>query len=52
MLYEVITERDPVAFATYAELGRENFDLVRSYVDLGDHYLSLIIGEAMADGLV
>jgi len=43
-------ERDPVAFATYAELGRENFDLVRSYVDLGDHYLSLIIGEAMADG--
>ncbi|MBS0481845.1 MAG: TetR family transcriptional regulator [Proteobacteria bacterium] len=43
-------ERDPVAFATYIELGRENFDLVRSYVDLGDHYLSVIVGEAMADG--
>ncbi|WP_296679680.1 TetR/AcrR family transcriptional regulator [Novosphingobium sp.] len=43
-------DRDPLAFATYAELGRENFEQVRSYVDLGDHYLSLIIGEAMADG--
>ncbi len=43
-------ERDPVAFATYCELGRENFELVRSYVDLGDHYLAVIIGEAMAEG--
>jgi AcrR family transcriptional regulator len=43
-------ERDPVAFATYVDLGREHFDLVRSYVDLGDHYLAEIIGEAMAEG--
>ncbi|MEQ1639484.1 MAG: TetR family transcriptional regulator [Novosphingobium sp.] len=43
-------ERDPVAFANYVELGKENFELVRSYVDLGDHYLSEIIGEAMAEG--
>lgn len=43
-------DRDPVAFANYVELGKENFELVRSYVDLGDHYLALIIGEAMADG--
>lgn len=43
-------ERDPVAFATYIQVGNENFEQVRSYVDLGDHYLSLIIGEAMADG--
>lgn len=43
-------ERDPVAFATYVELGHENFELVRSYVDLGDHYLAEIIGEAMAEG--
>lgn len=43
-------ERDPVAFATYCELGEEHFELVRSYVDLGDHYLGEIIGEAMADG--
>ena len=43
-------ERDPVAFSNYVELGKENFELVRSYVDLGDHYLAMIIGEAMADG--
>ena len=43
-------ERDPVAFSTYIQVGQENFEQVRSYVDLGDHYLSMIIGEAMADG--
>ena len=43
-------ERDPVAFASYVELGKEHFELVRSYVDLGDHYLAVIIGEAMAEG--
>jgi AcrR family transcriptional regulator len=43
-------QRDPVAFATYVELGNENFELVRSYIDLGDHYLAEIIGEAMAEG--
>ncbi len=43
-------ERDPVAFSSYAELGKENYELVRSYVDLGDHYLAEIIGEAMAEG--
>lgn len=43
-------ERDSVTFGTYVELGSENFELIRSYIDLGDHYLSEIIGEAMADG--
>lgn len=43
-------ERDPLAFATYVQVGEENFEQIRSYVDLGDHYLSVIIGEAMADG--
>jgi AcrR family transcriptional regulator len=43
-------ERDPVAFGVYCEIGEEHFELVRSYVDLGDHYLGEIIGEAMADG--
>ena len=43
-------ERDPVIFANYVELGKEHFELVRSYVDLGDHYLATIIGEAMAEG--
>lgn len=43
-------ENDPVAFANYVELGKENFELVRSYVDLGDHYLAEIIGEAIGEG--
>ena len=43
-------EKDQVAFAIYCELGEENFEQIRSYVDLGDHYLGVIIGEAMADG--
>lgn len=42
--------RDPVAFANYCELGHEHFEDVRSYIDLADHYLGEIIGEAMADG--
>ena len=41
---------DPVAFKMSVELGEAHFELVRSYVDLGDHYLGTIIGEAMADG--
>jgi AcrR family transcriptional regulator len=43
-------ENDPVAFATYVEIGQENFEQIRSYIDLGDHYLAEIIGEAMAEG--
>ena len=43
-------EADPAAFENYIELGKEHFELVRSYVDLGDHYLATIIGEAMAEG--
>lgn len=43
-------QRDPIAFANYVELGKENFELIRGYVDLGDHYLATIISEAMADG--
>lgn len=45
-----IWERDPVAFAAYCELGEEHFETIRTYVDLGDHYLGVLIGEAMADG--
>jgi AcrR family transcriptional regulator len=43
-------DRDPVAFASYVEMGNENFEVIRSYIDLGDHYLAEIIGEAMGDG--
>ena len=41
---------DPAAFQMYVEIGAEHFELVRSYVDLGDHYLGEIIGEAMGEG--
>jgi AcrR family transcriptional regulator len=43
-------DHDPVTFATYCELAEEHFEQVRSYIDLGDHYLGEIIAEAMADG--
>lgn len=41
---------DPVRLRTYAEIGNQHYEAVRSYVDLGDHYLCQIIAEAMADG--
>ena len=41
---------DPATFQMYIEIGQEHFELVRSYVDLGDHYLGEIIGEAMGEG--
>lgn len=41
---------DPERLRTYAEIGNQHYDAVRSYVDLGDHYLCEIIAEAMAEG--
>ena len=41
---------DRIAFDSYCEIGTENFEAVRGYVDLADHYQSLIVAEAMADG--
>ncbi len=41
---------DRIAFDSYCEIGSENFEAVRGYVDLADHYQSLIVAEAMADG--
>lgn len=42
--------RDPELFQSYCELGKQHFEVVRGYIDLGDHYLSLIVAEAMEDG--
>lgn len=50
VLIKAMWDRDPVVFQTYCELGAENFEVIRSYVDLGDHYLGEIIGEAMSEG--
>ncbi|MFU7529103.1 hypothetical protein [Qipengyuania sp. ASV99] len=41
---------DPENFALLCEMGAANFERVRSYVDLADHYLCEIIVEAQADG--
>ena len=45
-----IHRADPVVFQAYCDIGNQHFELVRSYVDLGDHYLCQIIVEGMADG--
>jgi TetR/AcrR family transcriptional regulator, repressor of the ameABC operon len=41
---------DPDFFKSYLELGQQHFEVVRGYVDLGDHYLAIIAAEAMDDG--
>jgi AcrR family transcriptional regulator len=41
---------DPDFFKSYLELGEQHFEVVRGYVDLGDHYLSLLVAEAMDEG--
>lgn len=41
---------DPEYFSIICEMGAANFERVRSYVDLADHYLCEIIVQAQADG--
>ena len=41
---------DPVLFNSYMELGEEHFEIIRGYVDLGDHYLAMIVADAMDEG--
>ncbi len=41
---------DPKFFESYLELGQQHFEVVRGYVDLGDHYLAMIVAEAMDAG--
>jgi AcrR family transcriptional regulator len=41
---------DPEFFKSYLELGQQHFEVVRGYVDLGDHYLAIIAAEAMDEG--
>ena len=43
-------EDDPVRLQANVEIGNDYFEQVRSYIDLADHYLGEIIGEAMSDG--
>ena len=41
---------DPQFFTLISEMGAANFEKVRSYVDLADHYLAELIVQAQADG--
>ena len=41
---------NPAAFKAYCELGAAQFERVRSYVDLADHYLCELIAQAQAEG--
>ncbi|MEM8726673.1 MAG: hypothetical protein AAGE86_14240 [Pseudomonadota bacterium] len=43
-------QEDPEYFTMICEMGAANFERVRSYVDLADHYLCEVIVEAQADG--
>ena len=41
---------DPEHYTVISEMGAANFEKVRSYVDLADHYLSELIAQSQADG--
>jgi AcrR family transcriptional regulator len=43
-------DAEPDLLKSYLEIGQQYFEVVRGYVDLGDHYLSLIVAEAMEHG--
>jgi AcrR family transcriptional regulator len=43
-------EEEPELFKSYLEIGNQHYEVVRGYVDLGDHYLSVLIAEAMEQG--
>jgi AcrR family transcriptional regulator len=43
-------EAEPDLLKSYLEIGQQYFEVVRGYVDLGDHYLALIVAEAMEQG--
>jgi TetR/AcrR family transcriptional regulator, repressor of the ameABC operon len=43
-------EDDPALYKSYMEIGQQYFEVVRGYVDLGDHYLAEIVAEAMENG--
>jgi AcrR family transcriptional regulator len=43
-------EAEPDLYKSYLEIGNLYFEVVRGYVDLGDHYLSMIVADAMEQG--
>ncbi|MEM6856910.1 MAG: hypothetical protein AAF559_03490 [Pseudomonadota bacterium] len=43
-------QSDPEYYTMISEMGAANFEKVRSYVDLADHYLAELIVQSQADG--
>jgi AcrR family transcriptional regulator len=43
-------EAEPDLFKSYLEIGNLYFEVVRGYVDLGDHYLAMLVADAMEQG--
>jgi len=43
-------EADPALFQSNMDLGHEHWEVIRGYVDLADHYMAMVLGEAMAEG--
>lgn len=43
-------EADPVLFRANMDLGEEHWEVIRGYVDLADHYMAVVLGEAMSEG--
>jgi AcrR family transcriptional regulator len=43
-------DTDPALFRSYMEIGEQHIETIRGYVDLGDHYLSVLVADAMEEG--
>lgn len=43
-------EADPNLFRANMDLGEEHWEVIRGYVDLADHYMAVVLGEAMSEG--
>ncbi|NJM49786.1 MAG: TetR/AcrR family transcriptional regulator [Sphingomonadales bacterium] len=43
-------DEDPGLFESYCLLGNQHFEVVKGYVDLGDHYLAMVVADAMEEG--
>jgi AcrR family transcriptional regulator len=43
-------EAEPDLYKSYLEIGNLYFEVVRGYVDLADHYLSMIVADSMDQG--
>jgi TetR/AcrR family transcriptional regulator, repressor of the ameABC operon len=43
-------DAEPDLYRSYCELGDNHFEVVRGFIDLADHYLAIVVAEAMEQG--